>query len=77
MFSLCELYTKLSQSGDTTNFDTSFNMRFLISFVPEALPDARDLRTLSTSIEIRMIELKPSRVTMVWFKYECFLVSGY
>ena len=51
MFSLCKLYTKLFPSGDTTNFDTSFNMRVLILFVPEALPDARDLRTLSTSID--------------------------
>ena len=31
-------------------------MRLLSPFGPEALPDVRDLRTLSTSIELRMIE---------------------
>ena len=42
--------------GLGSSFDSSFNIRLLSPFGPEALPDARDLRTLSTSIELRMIE---------------------
>ena len=47
---------KKLQRGWASSFDSSFNIRLLSPFGPEALPDARDLRTLSTSIELRMIE---------------------
>ena len=47
---------KKLQRGWTSSFDSCFDKRLLSPFGPEALPDARDLRTLSTSIELRMVE---------------------
>ena len=48
---------KKLQRGPASSFDNSFNMRLLIPFGPEALPVARSLRTLLTSIEVRMVAL--------------------
>ena len=46
---------KMLQTGWASSFDCSFNIILLSPFGPEALHDAKDLRTLSTSIELRMI----------------------
>ena len=47
---------KKLQRGSASSFDSSFNIRLFSPFGREALPDARELRTLPTLIELRMIE---------------------